>query len=1082
MAEANKNGGHAVVALGQDGVIYCDLYGHITGDTVKTSMRSTAELVRKRRAEGMPVSLIIDVSQVISQTSEARIRAKEVGRLGLDKLVVVGASRMLATVGRYIVKAGGMSSYTKFTRTRKQAQEWIKHGNKTVKHDDVAERNVAVGLAILVCTIAIAGLALGSTSFVKSVLPSINVMHPANAVICLVLCVAILCLKRGAIHGWRQQVAVAAGIFSVVSGLIATHLLTGAENPALVWALRDGTPNSIPPNAALNLLLLGVMLIAIATQQKRTWHRLAFHISSVALFVVTLDSIAVATFGATSLLGSGFTPLALSSALVFLFLNHALQTIAQPLPFFAKSMRTLNKNWQPIVVFVVMIMCVGLAWQQSLRDMRTNADNAIKEEFITSVGAIEERFSTTINTLRGFKGFFEASDNVSAAEYTNFYEGAKPHGGYPGFTAISFTRAVPAREAQAYINSFRQQAGAVATPKQFANARLNPVSSDPNHTYYAVTYVKPYSDTTSTFGFDSGTDPVRRAGFEKARDTGEPTASDTINLLAAQPTQAPRYGFVISIPVYRLAKGEAAPQTVEQRRQKIYGFVNSVFDNNVLFANILGSVADKSVKYVLTDPAGDTAIYTHNADAKDVGGTPTMTADLNAGGRQWHLDMYVPKDFGTTGFSRLVPASILSGGILLSILTAGLVFSLRRGREQAIALAANMTEDLSKEREAAVVAQQKDEAILSSIGDAVFAIDTEGRITLFNPAAEHSSGFDREEALGKHYRDILHFISEKDRTTNDSFIKKALSGHLAGMQNHTKLIRKDGKEIYVADSAAPIRDAKGDIIGAIIVFRDVTSDYALEQAKSEFVSLASHQLRTPLSAINWTSEMLLDGTMGKMTKEQTAQVQEIYDGNQRMIELVNSLLDVSRLEVGKLINAPAPTDMAELAASLEKEMTTSLTAKQMTLEKHISYKLAPVSADPKLLRMIVQNLLSNAIKYTPEKGKVTLTIRPATQAEIIAEKAKTGQPYVFLSVADTGYGIPKEQQRNIFQKMFRADNVRKMDVEGTGLGLYIVREVIYKLGGTIRFESKESLGTTFYVLIPFSTKATQLPSHDDVVK
>jgi signal transduction histidine kinase len=228
--------------------------------------------------------------------------------------------------------------------------------------------------------------------------------------------------------------------------------------------------------------------------------------------------------------------------------------------------------------------------------------------------------------------------------------------------------------------------------------------------------------------------------------------------------------------------------------------------------------------------------------------------------------------------------------------------------------------------------------------------------------------------------------------------------------------------------------------------------------------------------------MLLDGTMGKMTKDQTQQVQEIYDGNQRMIELVNSLLDVSRLDLGKLINTPAPTDMTELAASLEKELATSIKGKNMKFEKHIQHKLAPVSADPKLLRMILQNLLSNAVKYTPAKGTVTLTMRPATKAEIQAEKLHTAEPCLFISVTDTGYGIPKEQQHRIFEKMFRADNVRKMDVEGTGLGLYIVREVAQKLGGNIRFESKESIGTTFYVILPFITKSSQLPDSSTVVK
>lgn len=1082
MGETANKGGHAYVTLGKDGVIYCDLYGHITGDIVKDSMRKTGVLVHERRQKGEKACLVIDVTNVTSQTSEARSGAKEVGRFNLHKLAVVGASRMLATIGQYIVRAGGMGHYTRFFRTRKQAQQWLLDDDAIAPDTSIAERNVNILLVTIISVGVLVGWVINNSSL-KSLLPGLSAMNPVNAVALLVLSGATLCLRRDAIKGWRQYVAISAGVAAVLYGLLLLGLATG-WTPQIGWLPFNDKllpENGVPPITILDFMLIGAMFLAIATGQARRWQKIAFHACSVALFTLTIASIIGITFNISALTHGAFISMSLTAALAFLFLNHALQTITRPLAFFAHGMQLLNKNWQPVVVLLVLLLCVGLAWQQSLRDMQTNAANAAKQEFSDTETALKERFSTTINTLRGFKGFFEASDFVSAAEYGNFYKGAQPDGGYPGFSAISFTRYVPANDVPAFINSLRQQAGASSTPKQLATVRVNPVSGDPDHVYYAVTYVNPYTDTTATFGFDSGIDPTRRAGFEKSRDSGQPIATDTINLNVSRPNDAPAYGFVISIPVYKLAKGEPAPTTVEQRRAKIYGFVNSVFNNNTLFTNIFKPVADPSVKYILTDTSGGDAVYTHNAGAT-VESTAVATSDIEAGGRTWRLAMYAPADFGTTGLARFIPATILGGGTVLAFLTAGLVYSLGRSRRQAIALATSMTEDLHNERDAAVVARQKDEAILSSIGDAVFAVDIEERITLFNPAAEQYSGFTSEEAIGKHYKDVLKFILEKDRSLNDKFIKRALSGHLATMRNHTKLVRKDGTEIYVADSAAPIRDAKGEIIGAIIVFRDVTQEYALDQAKSEFVSLASHQLRTPLSAINWTSEMLLDGTMGKMTKEQTQQVQEIYNGNQRMIELVNSLLDVSRLDLGKLVNVPIPTDMAETAASLEKELMTSIKSKSITFNKHIQHKLAPVVADPKLLRMILQNLLSNAIKYTPAKGTVTLTMRPATKAEIQAERLKTQEPCLFISVADTGYGIPKEQQHHIFEKMFRADNVRKMDVEGTGLGLYIVREVALKLGGGIRFESKESIGTTFYVILPFTTKASQLPNSDTVVK
>jgi signal transduction histidine kinase len=201
--------------------------------------------------------------------------------------------------------------------------------------------------------------------------------------------------------------------------------------------------------------------------------------------------------------------------------------------------------------------------------------------------------------------------------------------------------------------------------------------------------------------------------------------------------------------------------------------------------------------------------------------------------------------------------------------------------------------------------------------------------------------------------------------------------------------------------------------------------------------------------------MLLDGQVGKISKEQREYLETIYTGNKRMVELVGALLNVSRLELGTFVVEPEPTDIVKLAISVLDEQKPQSDARKQTVTPQMQKGIPKLMVDPKLLRIVMQNLLSNAIKYTPEGGKIEVAV---------TKEAKN----VLLRVTDTGWGIPKEQHHNIFSKLFRADNVKMRDTEGTGLGLYIAKTIVENSGGKIWFESDENKGTTFYVTLPLS--------------
>ncbi len=243
------------------------------------------------------------------------------------------------------------------------------------------------------------------------------------------------------------------------------------------------------------------------------------------------------------------------------------------------------------------------------------------------------------------------------------------------------------------------------------------------------------------------------------------------------------------------------------------------------------------------------------------------------------------------------------------------------------------------------------------------------------------------------------------------------------------------------------------LLGMFILYARYIKEQALDRAKSEFVSLASHQLKTPLTTISWYAEMLLNGRVGKVAEKQKEYLEKIFHNNRRMKELVNALLNTSRIELGTLAIEPKPVNLIAVADSVLDELSAQINSKRLQIERDYEKNLPIINADPQLTRIIFQNLLSNSVKYTPDRGIISLTI-------------KTQQSDILIKVSDSGYGIPKAQQSQIFKKLFRADNVREKEPDGTGLGLYIVKSVIEQFGGKILFESKENKGTIFYVTVP----------------
>ena len=362
-----------------------------------------------------------------------------------------------------------------------------------------------------------------------------------------------------------------------------------------------------------------------------------------------------------------------------------------------------------------------------------------------------------------------------------------------------------------------------------------------------------------------------------------------------------------------------------------------------------------------------------------------------------------------------------------------------------------LQEELREERDIA-------KAIVSSMGEGLLVLDTDYKIKLINPAAEKFLETNSKEAVGQKWAEFgKAYIGDKpipfDKRSAVISLKKGLVKITTITDDHYYVTRSGRKFPVVAITAPLIHN--NQVIGIVKVFRDASKEKDIDRMKTEFISLASHQLRTPLSAIKWFVELITDPKSGPMTEEQKEYTKNISISTERMIDLVNSLLNISRIESGRIMIEPKPTDLLNLVKEVEAELAKKIDLKKIKLIVSTHQKLPKINIDPKLISHVYTNLIDNALKYTPESGEIVVIISKKNQ-EIISQ------------VTDSGYGIPQPEQTKLFQKFFRASNVVRHVTEGTGLGLYLVKAIVESSGGKIWFKSEENKGTTFWFSLPLA--------------
>jgi len=354
----------------------------------------------------------------------------------------------------------------------------------------------------------------------------------------------------------------------------------------------------------------------------------------------------------------------------------------------------------------------------------------------------------------------------------------------------------------------------------------------------------------------------------------------------------------------------------------------------------------------------------------------------------------------------------------------------------------------------------KSEVVINAIGDGVIAVDSQGIIQLINPAAQQIIGWGKQDALALNYKSILRLVNQNNESLDSSSdpIQQVLNNNQQVRENDLSIMTKNDKKIMISLVVSPVGETGA---GVIAVFHDVTKERAEEQEQAEFISTASHEMRTPVASI--------EGYLGLTLNPQTAQIDDrardfilkAHASAEHLGHLFQDLLDVSKADDGRLSNNPQVInivtfvhDVVQGLVPKASEKGLQLTYKPMpdnTTERYITPSYS-VNVDNDHVREIINNLVENAIKYTPS-GEIIVDING-------------DDDHVVISIEDSGIGIPTEDIPHLFQKFYRVDNKDTREIGGTGLGLYLCRRLSEIMGGRIWAESVRNSGSTFYVELP----------------
>ena len=709
----------------------------------------------------------------------------------------------------------------------------------------------------------------------------------------------------------------------------------------------------------------------------------------------------------------------------------------------------VKARWLAGAVFALGMLLSVFAAALVKHDIEAKALRQFAVNFDRIAAKVGERLGTYSLTLRAGAGLFAASGTVDRQMWRNFVRELSIESALPGLQGLGYAQRIAPGGLDAHIAGVRSPG--------YPGYAVRPAGEREVTT--AIVFIEPFlARNLRAFGFDMYSEPVRRDAMIRARDSGEAALSGRVELVQETGRDV-QSGVLMYLPVYRRGAGDAPPETLEQRRAALSGWVYGACRMGDLMRGLMmgGGMSAAELSglriYDGAKAAPETLMFgvaPAPVEAKTV--LSTLTRTIQVSGRTWTLAFDPAAAESALSYA---PAwATLITGIVLNILLLGFVSSVLGGRSRAMAIGAALFEQ-SRDR------AEQTEAVFELSVAGLVSFDMARRVKLSNPEFTAQTGLSAESIAG------LDEAAFSSRLAQQCLPGARFAGIAALRKRSEEAPDGDGTKVVdpheLIEIAGPscamlqvrLREAPAGGVSQIVHIRDVTREMEIDRLKSEFLSTAAHELRTPMASIFGFSELLLAD--GFSPEEQADFAQTIHRNAKLMTSLINELLDLARIEArrGKDFKF-APLQLQDWVRRVVHDHKPPEGRQGPLLD--LPETPLWLNADPSKMEQALGNVISNAYKYSPGGGEVRISIT-AAQEDRAADAGKIG-----ICVSDQGMGMTAQQVSRACERFYRADTSGK--IPGTGLGMSIVSEIVGLHGGRVAISSAPGVGTAVTLWLP----------------